>query len=254
MPRAVIHTFYQRLYETFGPQHWWPGETPFEVIIGAILTQNTNWRNVERALTNLKNHKALTPRALRRMPAGDLAALIRPAGYFNVKARRVKNFIDYLYNNYNGDLEGMAAVPTRELRAEILTVNGIGPETADSILLYAFDRPVFVIDAYTKRLLYRHGLIDRDTDYAAMQALFVRHLDEDRQLFNEYHALIVRIGKDFCKPVPRCEQCPLNGISYSLRDRCERCFRVLQNAGQRGKRSQGGSVCGGCQVPGASSR
>lgn len=254
MPRGVIHTFYQRLYDTFGPQDWWPGETPFEVIIGAILTQNTNWRNVERALTNLKDHGALTPQALRELPEEQLAALIRPAGYFNVKARRVKNFIDYVFTNYDGDLEGMAAVPTRALRAQILSVNGIGPETADSILLYAFDRPVFVVDAYTKRLLYRHGLIGRDADYAAMQDLFVRSLDEDRQMFNEYHALIVRIGKDFCKTVPRCEHCPLNGIAYSLSDRCGRCFRVLNTAGRRGKKSRTDGMCGDCHDSGASSR
>ena len=253
MPETTIRQFYATLYETFGPQHWWPGETPFEVIIGAILTQNTNWRNVEHALANLKEHKALTPTALRRMPPDRLAELIRPAGYFNVKARRIKNFIDFLFSSYGGDLSAMADVPTGRLRGEILAVNGVGPETADSILLYALERPVFVIDAYTKRILYRHGLIDHAADYSQMQEIFLRSLTEDRQLFNEYHALIVRTGKEFCRPVPRCEECPLKEIAYSVKRRCGTCFRKIGPRERVRKGTSGRAGCDDCHRREASS-
>lgn len=246
MPEAIIRQIYCTLYDSFGPQHWWPGETPFEVIIGAILTQNTNWRNVERALANLKDREALTASALRAMPADTLAQLIRPAGYFNVKARRIKNFIEFLFENYEGRLNAMAKVPTGRLREEILAVNGIGPETADSILLYALNRPVFVIDAYTKRILYRHGLVGSGAGYADMQEIFRRTLEEDLQLFNEYHALIVRAGKDFCRPVPRCEECPLNTVSYSVTRRCAVCFRRHGNKERVRKGTAGRTVCGEC--------
>lgn len=241
MSEPVIRQFYENLYRTFGPQSWWPGESPFEVIIGAILTQNTNWRNVERALANLKERDLLTPRAIHGLAPIELAVLIKPAGYYNIKARRVKNFIDFLFENYAGDLRRMAKVPTPELRREILAVNGIGPETADAILLYALDRPAFVIDAYTKRILYRHGLVGRDAGYTEMQEIFVRALPADRQLFNEYHALIVRTGKDFCRPQPRCAECPLNSVAYSLQDRCQKCYKTLK---KKGRSTQ--AVCQNC--------
>jgi endonuclease-3 related protein len=201
---------YNILFNTFGPQHWWPGDTPFEIAVGAILTQNTNWSNVERAINNLKDNGALDPEVLYRMPITRLARLIRPAGYFNVKAKRLKNFITFLVERYGGSMDKMRSADPTSLREELLSINGIGPETADSILLYALDMPVFVIDAYTKRVLTRHGLADGKESYDELQALFHKNLDPDKDLYNEFHALFVRIGKEYCKPRPRCESCPLN--------------------------------------------
>lgn len=207
-----IELYYKILYKAFGPQHWWPGGTPFEVSVGAILTQNTNWGNVEKAIHNLKDAKALNAKKLHEMPADGLAALIRPAGYFNIKAKRLKAFIDFLVENYRGSMEKMKAEETSTLRKRLLSVNGVGPETADSILLYALEKPVFVIDAYTKRILSRHGIMNLDGSYEEFQALFHSSLRRDIRLFNEYHALLVKAGKLYCKPRPRCEECPLKGI------------------------------------------
>ncbi|MEC4684951.1 MAG: endonuclease III domain-containing protein [Nitrospirota bacterium] len=203
---------YSRLFSTFGRQHWWPGDGPFEVMVGAILTQNTNWGNVERAIENLKRAGALTPAAIHEMSQERLAELIRPAGYFNVKAKRLKAFIEFFIKHYSGRVSKMRKVDTETLRRQLLSVNGIGPETADSMLLYALERPVFVIDAYTKRVLSRHGIMDGSESYERFQELFHAALPRDVQLFNEYHALLVRLGKDFCKPGPRCEGCPLSGL------------------------------------------
>ncbi|MEW5746016.1 MAG: endonuclease III domain-containing protein [Nitrospirota bacterium] len=200
---------YDSLFSFYGPQHWWPGETPFEVAVGAILTQNTNWTNVEKAIANLRKARLLSPKALRALPTERLAALIRPAGYFNVKASRLKAFLDFLGERYGSSMDRMRKQDMQLLREEMLGVKGIGPETADSILLYALDKPVFVIDAYTKRVLSRHGILDLDASYRAYQDLFHRAFDEDVPFFNEYHALMVMVGKDFCKPEPRCERCPL---------------------------------------------
>lgn len=199
---------YRKLYSFYGPQHWWPGDTPFEVAVGAILTQNTNWSNVEKAIKNLKSEKLLEAKILHDLPTERLASLIRPAGYFNVKAGRLKAFLYLLVDNYNGSMKNMKKETLDSLRKKLLSVNGIGPETADSILLYALGKPVFVIDAYTKRLLSRHRILDYDASYEEYQDLFHRELDEDIQLFNEYHALFVRVGKDYCKTKPLCEKCP----------------------------------------------
>lgn len=242
--RSNLVKIYKRLFQSFGPQHWWPGDTPFEIIVGAILTQNTNWGNVEKAIRNLKNENLLSPRAFHRAPRERLASVIRSAGYFNVKAKRLKNFVDFLFNRYWGDLRKMRKTPIEILRKELLAVNGIGPETADSILLYAFDKPVFVIDAYTKRIFYRHNFIDRAADYHQAQDLMANNLRKDTRLFNEYHALIVRLGKDFCRPNPRCEGCPLKNIRYSLVNRCRRCYRAF-TAGEK-YRSKG-RLCRHCQ-------
>lgn len=203
---------YSRLFSTFGRRHWWPGDSPFEVMVGAILTQNTNWGNVERAIKNLKRARALTPATIHEMSHERLAGLIRPAGYFNVKAKRLKAFIEFFIKRYSGRVSKMRKVDTETLRRELLSVNGIGPETADSMLLYALERPVFVIDAYTKRVLSRHGIMDGSESYERFQELFHDALSCDVRLFNEYHALLVRLGKDFCKPRPRCEGCPLSGL------------------------------------------
>ncbi|MDI6744895.1 MAG: endonuclease III domain-containing protein [Thermodesulfovibrionales bacterium] len=201
---------YKRLYAAFGPQRWWPGDTPFEIAVGAILTQNTNWGNVEKAINNLKKEKVLSAKAIHNMPTKRLASLIRPAGYFNLKAKRLKAFINFLMNDYHGSMDRMKKEEMHSLRHKLLGVNGIGPETADSILLYALDKPVFVIDAYTKRVLSRHKILGHDESYEKFQGLFHSALKKDVKLFNEYHALFVRAGKMFCKPKPRCEECPLN--------------------------------------------
>lgn len=201
---------FEKLYSFYGPQHWWPGDSPFEVAVGAILTQNTNWTNVEKAINNLKASKALNPKKLMDMPIERLAILIRPVGYFNIKAKRLKAFISFLMDNYGGNMERMRKDNAKSLRRKLLLINGIGPETADSILLYALNKPVFVIDAYTRRILSRHRIMDYKASYDEYQRLFHEELDEDISLFNEYHALFVRLGKEFCKPKPRCNSCPLN--------------------------------------------
>ncbi|MDA8078113.1 MAG: endonuclease III domain-containing protein [Nitrospiraceae bacterium] len=203
---------YRRLFAVYGPQHWWPGETPFEVAVGAILTQNTNWGNVEKAISNLRNAHALHSHDLHRMPAGRLAQLIRPAGYFNIKAKRLKNFISLLVSDYDGCMKQMKADTQENLRKKLLDVNGIGPETADSIMLYGLDKPVFVIDAYTKRVLSRHNIMNHDESYDAFQGLFHRQLKRELRLYNEYHALFVRVCKNHCKTKPHCDGCPLEGV------------------------------------------
>jgi len=211
---AILREIFRRLHDRFGPQHWWPGDTAFEVAVGAILTQNTNWRNVERAISNLKAARALSPRRIRDMDEEELGLLIRPSGYFRQKSRRLKAFVDFLFEQFGGRAAAMRRKSAPRLREALLGLNGIGPETADSILLYAAGKPVFVIDAYTIRVLGRHGLLDGGADYHAVQALFHRHLAPDAALYNEFHALFVRLGKDFCRPrKPACADCPLNDLN-----------------------------------------
>lgn len=204
-----LRVIYEALYKAFGPQHWWPGDTFFEVAVGAILTQNTNWGNVEKAIDNLKAAQALSARKIHEMPIDKLSALIRPAGYFNVKAKRLKSFVCFLMDDHHGSMTKMKREDLQTLREKLLAVNGVGPETADSILLYALDKPVFVIDAYTKRILSRHKIMDHDEPYEAFQGLFHEALARDTRLFNEYHAVLVRTGKDYCRPKPHCHDCPL---------------------------------------------
>ncbi|MFA5118685.1 MAG: endonuclease III domain-containing protein [Candidatus Omnitrophota bacterium] len=207
---STLRSIYNKLYKHFGPQAWWPADDPWEVIVGAILTQNTSWVNVERALDNLKVKKVLSPGKLYRLPEKKLAAIIVPAGYYNIKAHRLKNFLEYLFSRYGGDLEKMSVVASPLLREELLLVNGVGPETADAILLYAFQKPVFVVDAYTKRIFLRHKLIAENDGYHTVQFLCMSRLKPDAPLYNEFHALLVRAGKEFClKRKPRCECCPL---------------------------------------------
>ena len=203
---------YKKLYHTFGPQHWWPGDSPFEIAVGAILTQNTNWANVEKAIGNLKKKAALNAGSIHEIKAESLASLIRPAGYFNIKSRRLKAFMHFLMNDYHGSMKKMKKEELEFLRTKLLNIHGIGPETADSILLYALDKPVFVIDAYTKRALSRHNIVRHDDSYESIQNLFHSALKRDAVLFNEYHALFVRLGKTNCKKKPICEGCPLEGI------------------------------------------
>ncbi len=201
---------YETLYEAYGPQHWWPGDTAFEVMIGAILTQNTNWRNVSRALENIKEKRLLEPKRLykhRRM----VPTLIKPSGFYRLKSRRLVAFLEYFIENYDGDINNMKGMRTAQLRKELLGIPGIGNETADSILLYAHKRPVFVVDAYTRRIFSRHGVFDYNLAYDEIRTLFESHLPRSAKLYNEYHALIVRCGKEFCKKhEPRCTDCPLH--------------------------------------------
>lgn len=202
---------YRLLFDAFGPQHWWPGETPFEVIVGAVLTQNTSWRNVERAIANLREADLLEPRALYDVPIEELEELIQPAGYFRVKARRLRCLLEFIIDQFDGSLEAMFHTELYELRERLLGVHGIGPETADSILLYAGGLPSFVVDAYTHRVFARHGWIDFDADYHQIQDYAQSELPQEVQLYNEYHALLVRVGKDYCrKSKPKCDDCPLN--------------------------------------------
>jgi len=205
-----IDSIYRKLFSCFGPQHWWPAKSRFEVMVGAILTQNTNWSNVETAINNLRKKKLLDAGKLYRLPQRKLAPLIKSAGYYNIKAKRLKEFLRFLFKSYQGNLRKMSLVDTQLLRRQLLCVNGIGPETADSILLYALGKPVFVVDAYTKRIFSRHRLIREDVDYHELQDLCARNLTKDVKLFNEFHALLVKLGKDFCrKNKPRCDICPL---------------------------------------------
>ncbi|HAO93727.1 MAG: hypothetical protein A2X99_07560 [Deltaproteobacteria bacterium GWB2_55_19] len=207
--RYGVFEYYEALISAFGPQGWWPGETPIEVAVGAILTQNTAWTNVEKAIGNLKRAGALSYGALHSLPDEDLAALIRPAGYFNVKAKRLKSFLNHV-SLCHGNLKAFLGLPPERLRAELLSINGIGPETADSISLYAAGYGEFVVDAYTRRIFARHGFFGADASYDEMKAIFTSNLPEDKTIFNEYHALIVKTGKDFCKTrVPLCKTCPL---------------------------------------------
>ena len=223
--RDPVHSLLLDMYTAmsghFGPCHWWPGDSPFEVAVGAILTQNTAWRNVEKALALLREQDALRPKILWDMPPEALEQALRPSGFFRLKARRLRNFLDWIqsfagWDQAPGDLalDFLRAESTADLRQALLLVRGIGPETADSILLYALHRPTFVADAYTSRIFSRHGLLPEDAPYALMRNLFMDALPLDTELFNEYHALIVRTGNTFCKKSkPLCSLCPLQRFS-----------------------------------------
>lgn len=204
---------YALLNDHFGDLGWWPGETPFEVIVGAILTQNTAWRNVEIAIENLQKAGVLSPEGMMRMEGDTLAGLIRPSGYFRIKTKRLKSFVSFLYGEFDGNLHCMFSEAIPVLREKLLKVNGIGEETADSILLYAGNKPVFVVDAYTRRILQRHGIISEDADYGQIQRLFMKNLPFSVPLYNQYHALLVNTGKNFCRKAPLCEECPLHAFA-----------------------------------------
>ncbi len=207
---------YQRLMASYGPQHWWPAQEPFEVIVGAILTQSAAWTNVEKAIANLKSAGALSPEALRRLPVEELAALIHPCGYYNAKALKLKAFAHWLAENYTDSLENLFDQDVSLIRQQLLSVHGIGPETADSIILYAGQKPVFVVDAYTRRIISRLGLAPKSDSYEAYQKLFMCNLSPNVNLFNEYHALLVCLAKQVCRRLPVCEQCCLNSICRFL--------------------------------------
>ena len=205
---------YERLWSAYGPQHWWPAETPTEVVVGAILTQNTAWKNVERAIRNLKASKCLTWSALRDVPEQRLAELIQPAGTYRTKAARLKSFIAVLWKDHGGSLVSLLAGDVEGARTRLLAIRGVGPETADAILLYAGNRPTFVVDAYSKRVLRRHRLIDGSTDYEAVRRLFLGAVAQDPQIYNEYHALLVAVGKRHCRARARCDGCPLQPLPH----------------------------------------
>jgi endonuclease-3 related protein len=209
---AGLRQVYRRLLRCFGHAAWWPAETPFEVCVGAVLTQNTSWTNVEKALAELRRRDLLSPARLRAVPRARLARLIRSSGYFNVKARRLRAFLDFLHREYGGRVEGMTREDPRGLRAKLLEVDGIGRETADSIALYAAGHPLFVVDAYTRRIFARLGLLRGDETYDEVQEFFMARLRPNVSLYNDFHAQIVRLGKDVCRARPRCEDCPLGGL------------------------------------------
>ncbi len=205
----ILRSFYEALLRAYGPQGWWPGRTRTEIVVGAILTQNTNWANVEKAIARLDAEGLLDWAALRDVSTPRLAECIRPAGYYNIKAARLKNFVIWLWEEHGGDFDGLRDRDLGGLREELLSIRGIGRETADSILLYALDKPTFVVDAYTARILGRHRLIDEAATYEEIKSIFEDVLPADVPLFNEFHALLVAVGKRHCRPQARCEGCPL---------------------------------------------
>ena len=208
MPLPIPH-IYDKLLDHYGPQSWWPADSPFEVMVGAILVQSTAWRNVERAIANLKSADSLSPAAIRDMSLHTLEELIRPSGFYRVKAKRLRTLCEYLGDRCADSIELMERRPTQDLRRELLAVYGVGEETADDILLYALDRPVFVIDAFTRRVFHRLGWCSPSATYAELQTMFQAHLPRSVPIYNEYHALIVRHGNTTCKKRPDCANCPL---------------------------------------------
>jgi endonuclease-3 related protein len=213
----LLMNIYRKLYQAYGPRDWWPAETSFEVMVGAILTQNTSWRNVEKAIQKLKGKGVLNPEGIHDLKKTQLASLIKSSGYYRIKTDRVKAFVNFLFEEFDGDLKRMGRERLGELREKLLGVKGIGPETADSILLYGLKKSIFVVDAYTKRILSRHKMILENTAYEEVQKLFMEHLPLDEKLFNEYHALLVHLGKTVCKKIPRCDICPIKSIAHKIK-------------------------------------
>ncbi|MDH5436650.1 MAG: endonuclease III domain-containing protein [Gammaproteobacteria bacterium] len=205
-----LKRIYNTLFKKHGPQYWWPGDTPFEIMVGSVLTQNTAWTNVEKAIHNLKQAKALSPETILATHHARLAKWLRPSGYFNIKAKRLKNYCHWYVGQ--GGFKSLSKLDTHELRTQLLSVNGVGPETADDIVLYAFERPVFVIDAYTRRIFSRLGVITGEESYEELRTVFESGLKSDAMLYNEYHALIVKHGKEVCRSRPDCDQCCLTAM------------------------------------------
>ena len=210
--RVPLLKVYRTLLRRFGRQRWWPADSPFEVMVGTILTQNTAWINVEKAIRNLEEAGLLDPKRILEVRQSRLARIIRPSGTFNIKAGRLKDFARWFIDRFDGDIERMRREPTARLRKELLALRGIGAETADAILLYALEHRSFVVDAYTHRVLKRHAIVPEEADDESLKALFESELPRDRKLYNEFHALFVAVGKDFCRPVPRCDTCPLESL------------------------------------------
>ncbi len=215
LPDNNVSKIFNILYSIYGPQFWWPGESQFEIIIGAILTQNTSWQNVAKAITNLKEYDLLDPKSLFTADPYHVKELIKPSGFYNIKYKRLRSFLEYL-TNYEMSLNRLSFINTYDLRSELLNINGIGPETADSILLYAFERPIFVIDSYTRRLFSRLGYEwMKEASYDDIQAFFMNALPSDTKLYNEYHALIVRHCKSLCRKQPLCSKCNLSDCNIA---------------------------------------
>ena len=210
--RKKLAAMYELMSAHFGPTHWWPGDTPFEIAVGAILTQNTAWTNVEKAIANLKRADLLDPRAILDCPDEQMEQAVQPSGFFRIKTKRLRGFCAHLVERYGGSMARMAERPLESLRPELLGVYGLGPETADDILLYACGKIVFVVDAYTKRIFSRHGLIPAEIGYEDLRAFFEKHVPPDLHRYKEYHGLIVWTGKDFCRKSPKCEDCPLKSM------------------------------------------
>ncbi len=211
--KHLLLTAFELMLKGLGPQHWWPGESPFEVMVGAVLTQNTSWSNVERAIANLKGAGVLSPVEMSSLPPEKLAKLIRPSGFYNLKEKRLRALLSLLVGEFCGNIETMRAIPGHRLRPLLLGIPGIGPETADSILLYALEKPFFVVDAYTKRILERMGIMEEDAPYSHVQRLFMENLPASTELYNEFHALLVVLGKELCKKNrPTCHNCPLSPL------------------------------------------
>lgn len=211
----TLMQMYQAMHEHFGHQQWWPGDGALEICLGAILTQNTNWKNVEKALENLRQTDCIDITSLLTMPVDELAELIRPAGYYNIKAKRIRNFLGHIHSQFGDDIESFLQQSISTLREELLGITGIGRETADSIILYAAGKPTFVVDAYTVRIFVRHGLLLPEDDYETIKDFFESYLPQDADLFNDYHAQIVAVGKNFCKKSKTlCEKCPLNRFDH----------------------------------------
>lgn len=206
---ARLRDVYDRLLAAYGPQNWWPGDSPFEIMVGAILVQNTAWKNVEKAIRNLADAALLDPHTLAEVEEEELQELIRPAGYYRLKTKRLLHLVRFVVQRYDGDLDAMFSVGLGTLREELLSLNGIGPETADSILLYAGELPTFVVDTYTHRVLARHGWIGYEAGYYEIQDTFQTELEQDVALYNDFHALLVRVGHLHCRKTPRCDGCPL---------------------------------------------
>lgn len=207
--KRLLNDYYGRLSAHFGPTGWWPGDSAFEIAVGAILVQNTSWANVELAIANLKASKLLDARRLLEADVVEVEEVVRPAGYFRVKTKRLRSFCRFCVEEFSGSMARMARVPVDELRPRLLEVHGIGPETADDILLYACDKPVFVVDAYTRRVLGRHGLVDGGIGYESLRAVFEGNLATDVSVFQEFHALLVQVGHQYCRKTPQCSGCPL---------------------------------------------
>lgn len=201
---------YKKLLKNYGKQNWWPADSKLECAIGAVLTQNTSWKNAEKAIINVKSAMDITIENLSAVSTIELSLLIRPSGFYKQKAKRIKGLIEFINSRYEGKIDNMEHENLKCLRSGLLSINGIGPETADCILLYALNKPVFVIDRYTYRLLYRHGFVERETSYSEMQNLFMKNLENKSAQFGEFHALIVEVGKNHCKKKAICEDCPIN--------------------------------------------
>jgi len=218
MKNALLR-IYEKLHAHFGPRNWWPADTPFEVMVGAILTQNAAWSNVEKAIRKIKKARLLSPEKIHSTPIKSLRRLVRPSGFYNEKAKKLKRLTSFLFSSCGGKVNALKSHDTDALRAQLLKINGIGPETADSILLYALEKPVFVVDAYTKRIFSRHGVIKGDATYGEVQNFFMKNIPGKRRLYNEYHALIVELGKSYCKKTkPICNSCPLKKIWYNRKN------------------------------------